>query len=541
MGLMHPALWVLFRLRLRGLGRRVLRGVKSPKGAISFALGLGVFCMWLAPSLLMASSAKASDLERLHTVYPMIVFGLTAVTLLTSAGERAIYFNPAEVAFLFAGPFSRRQLLVFKQLISVMGVLFSAVIFAVIMARFGAVWYAAYVGVFLTLLFVHFLTTAVMLVGQMFAERAYTRLRKAILAGLGAAVVVSVWPVVSAGADRGLVAILTEARQAGVLRYLLIPLEPFARATTAVSVFPDLVLWAGVCLAANAILFALVIRLDAEYRDAAVAISQRMHGRIERARRSGMAAGTGTTARWRMPGLPWFGGAGPIAWRQLTNAARNSRGLLMMVMFLGIGVGAPLLVKGREFEGFWALLASALIWLTIMLTMALRFDFRADLDQMDWLKMLPIRPLAIAAGQVVTPVLLCTALHAAALGFAGYLQGMPEVAAAAVVFAIPLNVLLFGTENVLFLLFPIRQAVFSPGDFQMFGRQLLMMLVKMIVAAAGSGIAFAAGAVVYWLAGGSMVAGGAAAWFVLAAVAASSIPLGAWAFRRFDISTDMPA
>ncbi|MCP4640572.1 MAG: hypothetical protein GY851_09075 [bacterium] len=542
MALMHPALFTLLRLRVRGLFRRMGGSLRTPKGVIMTLVGLGMFGLWLAPSLVLAFKGEGQDPAQLRLFFPLGVLGLTAITLFTSLGDRAIFFNPAEVAFLFAGPFGRRELLAFKTLVSLVGTLFSSLIFTVIMVRFGAPIQSAYVGVFLSFMFVNLLTTAVLLIGQMIEERAYTRARKLLLLGLLIVVATAVGPAVSEGADRGFVEVLREARLSSPLRDLLIPFEPFARVVTAQRVFPDLLGWGAAALAIDFALFILVIYLDAEYRDTAVSVSQKMSRRLEQVKRSGMGHGTGaTTAKRRIPPLPWLGGAGPIVWRQLNNAVRNSRSVLILAVFMAVGVIGPLAVRGGELEKLLPALVGGMIWLTIILTMTLRFDFRADVDQMDWIKMMPFPPAALMAGQIAVPILICTAFQALGFGFVAHVRQTPELLPLCVAFAVPVNIILFGTENVIFLLWPTRQAVFSPGDFQAFGRHLLMMMVKTLVALGCCAVAAGIGALGYYATGGSLVVGGIVGWIVLTSLSLVVIPSGAWAYKRFDISMDMPA
>src|SRR5439155_24743 len=80
---------------------------------------------------------------------------------LFSQGERGIYFSPGEVNFLFAGPFTRRQLLVFKITSNALIGLVTSLFFTLLLrihARWGV---AAYVGLFLTFLFLQLFTTAI--------------------------------------------------------------------------------------------------------------------------------------------------------------------------------------------------------------------------------------------------------------------------------------------------------------------------------------------------------------------------------------------
>ena len=51
-----------------------------------------------------------------HTrrVGPLLLFAYCALTVLFASAEHGISFTPAEVQFLFSGPFSRRQVLAYK-------------------------------------------------------------------------------------------------------------------------------------------------------------------------------------------------------------------------------------------------------------------------------------------------------------------------------------------------------------------------------------------------------------------------------------------
>ena len=105
---------------------------------------------------------------------------------------------------------------------------------------------------------------------------------------------------------------------------------------------------------------------------------------------------------------------------------------------------------------------------------------------------------------------------------------------------LPTNLMLFGVENTMFHLKPKRTAAFSPGDFQIFGRQLLFMLIKGFLVGIAWLVALAIGVVVSYVLSGNRIAGGAVAWAVLMGFAAATVPCVAWAFRRHDVSLDTP-
>jgi len=537
--MLHPALYKLLSLRMRGMRRRMLRGIKTPKGAVFFGLGVLMFAIWLGPSVVFAFRENATDSAQLEAAMPLIILGMCLLTLISSAGERAIYFSPGEVEFLFPGPFGRRELLGYKVLGLLVGVLFSSALFSVIFLRYASSWLAAFAGVFLSLTFVQLFSMSLLLAGQLMAERAYTRMRMAVLIAFGLVLAAAVGPAIAMRGMGKFGEAVVKAQESPWLQYAFLPLRPFAKTVAAEHVFPDLILWSGIALAINGALFAFIIWLDAEYRETAIGVSQKLYSRIQRAQRSGMAP-TASSSRGRVPQLPWLGGAGPIAWRQMTNALRNARSMMLILLLVALAIGIPTVARGESDVKIWPMTLAMAIWLTVFLSMMIRFDFRSDVEQMDWLKMMPLKPWALVTGQLAVPVLICSALQVALVAVTVQIAGRPELLAITIAFAPPFNILIFGIENALFLLAPTRVVAFSPGDFQVFGRQLLFLLVKLVLVSVAAGVAFGGGALVYVLSGSAMVLAIVSGWVFLTAQALVMIPTAAWAYRRFDVSLDTP-
>src|SRR4029077_2707144 len=132
----------------------MFRGAKTPRGAIFLIVGVVVFVMWLVPSVMQAVYAPRSTPEQVLTYFPLAMLAFCAMSLITTAGERAISFTPAEVDFLFPGPFSRRQLLGYKSARSVFGGLFTASLFSIIFMRHAQRWASGWIALFLGLIFV---------------------------------------------------------------------------------------------------------------------------------------------------------------------------------------------------------------------------------------------------------------------------------------------------------------------------------------------------------------------------------------------------
>jgi hypothetical protein len=543
---MDQALIKLLRFRFRGALRRSFRGIKTVRGAVFFVLGLGTLLLWLGPQvmiLFVAGHAPRADPQVLRDVLPLVLFGLSLMAMLSAARMEGIHFTAAEVDFLFSGPFSRRQLLLYKLSSGMMASLFVALIFSMMLMRYASLWTAACLGAFLTLVFIHLLTTALVLAGQTLAQRMYTRARKAMmLVILGLAVIFAArWlPIFF---DRGFQEAAHRMRDSAVWFWLVMPLEPFVRTITAEKIMPELIGWAAAAAAVDLALLALAVRIDVNYLESSLGASQTRYLMLQRRRSTGRVVVKPRVA-WRVNQLPWLGGAGPIAWRQLTTAIRSVYGLLFFFLIVLCVAAASLLSLSQIQKSSEAvtILTTQICFLTVFSTRAVAFDFRGDLDYMDWAKSLPLRPIAIVLGQLAVPVLLMTAIHVLFItAVAAFAQGSRTMFLAALLFSPPFNFLLFGVDNLFFLLFPNRAVAATPGDLQHIGRTMMEFFVKMFVLALGCGAAAALGAAGYWITGGSWAVTLALSWLGLLFCGCLVIPLIAWAYRRFDVSTDTPA
>jgi hypothetical protein len=530
---------MLYTLQARALVRRFVGNVRSVKGALLAFFFVAVIGLWLAPVVWGAHVAPRTDPRVVRDAAPLLLLAMAVMALVTSGGEKAVAFTPAEVDFLFPGPFTRRQLLAYKIGKALAGILFSATLLSIVLLRHSTGWLQAWCGVFLAVLFMHLLSIAITLVAQSAGERAYTRLRKVFIGLVVVALGGAAWLLVRRVGRVEFAEVSRVLHGSRVGAVLLAPLDVFGQVFTAQSWHDGLVYGAfAVCV--NAVLLFVVFYLDVNYLEAAAARSQVVYARIQRLRRGGLAAlaGPGKRARGAVPQLSFMGGMGPVAWRQMTNAVRSSRGLLLVMLIVAVSVGPIVATSRRGSVG--ASVVGVVAWMTLFVVGWLRFDFRADLDLMDHLKSLPLRPWAVAAGQIATPALLMTACHGLiVLGIVAVSRRFDGFFVAAVALSLPFNVLLFGVENLIFLLFPTRAAA-TPADFQGYGRQLLVFFAKGVLILIAGGLAATAGYAVY-LVSGSRPAAVAAGGVVLSVIAVATIPAVGWAYERFDVATDVPA
>jgi len=532
----HPLIFLL-ALQGKALGRRLTRGLRTVKGAFLIIFGVAMIVLWLLPSVMSGNGQPPANPETIRTVAPVALLGICLMNVIASGGERAITFSPAEVDFLFPAPFTRRQLLAFKIGKSLAGITFSSLLMSAAFLRHAGGWGQAVLAAFLTLIFMQLFSMAVALLAQSAGERAYTWGRKIVLGVVALAIAIPILPSLLRGGQGGIVEVAATLRQSAIGSVVLAPLEAFGRLFTATKWFPEVAMYAGIALAINAALLWIVLRLDADYLEASAAKSTALHERIQRLKQGGLMGAGKVTARGSLPLLPYWRGAGPIIWRQMTSVLRSSRGMLLMLAIGAIAAG-PLLMSASQ-ENPTSKTIGLLAWITIMAVGWLRFDFRGDLQRMDHLKSLPTARWAVAAGQIATPTLILSLVHILILaGVMIATKQAPVGLVMAVALSLPFNALLVGIENVLFLYYPVRVAV-GAGDFQGFGRQMLTLMAKLILMLIAGGLAALAGLLAHTLTD-SWLAAGVAAGVVLSIIAATVVLWAGAAFGRFDVAGDLP-
>lgn len=548
---MNAALWQLLGLQCCGWVRKVWRSLHTVKGALLVVLGLVVFVPWLL-SLLMAPQAGAGiPADKLLRFGPAVFLLYCLTTVLFSKGERAIYFTPAEVNFLFPGPFTRRQLLGYKLTANVLFGLPST-LFMSLLFQIHARWYlACFLGLFCAYLFLLLFTVAVNLLAITIGASASTRGRKLLLVALGALVAVALFQA-ARGAGPGGRALFERIEHTPVWKTIATPLRWFVQLfLVQPGDWLDLARYTALAGGVTLVLVLVVFLLDAHYLEAAATASERIYTQLQRMRRGEAGglrwSGGSGKVRLSLPSFPWWGGIGPVAWRQTVTALRSLGRLALLVLILGPILAGPLIAEsggdgGHQKEMAPFIVGGVLMYLSLLLTALVPFDFRGDLDRMEVLKALPLSAWRVAVGQLVTPVVLISLVQMLVLAVTQVAWGqLQPLLLAGMAFAPPLNFLVFGLDNLLFLWFPSRVVASNPGDFQMMGRNVLFLFTKVLVVGVAGLLAFGVGLGVYLVAGRSLTAALAAAWLVLAACAAALVPLLALAFNAFDVSHDIPA
>jgi hypothetical protein len=536
------------RLQTGGWARKFYRSLHTVRGVLLALVGLAVIGFWIWGTMLTPREAAAVDAEGLRRSGPAFFLAYCVLTVLLSRGDRAIYFSPAEVNFLFTGPYTRRELLIYKILASVL-IGLPTTLFMTVLLRIHANWFlAAYIGLFLAFLFMQLFTMAVSLIAISIGTKAYTHGRKILIALIVLAAAVVLFRASQKGGGGGFAGIFQQVQDTPVWKVLTAPLSCYIEVfLTPKGDWSTLLYWTGLSSGFTVVLVMIVLLLDAQFLETAAATSERLYSQIQKIRRGEAVTISWSDpgkARWGLPSFPFWGGVGPIAWRQTTTALRSLGRLAIVVLILAPVMIGPMFTGDRRRSSFeeFTFVAGMLAWLSMLLTTLVPFDFRGDLDRMEVLKTLPIPAWRVVVGQLIAPILILGTLQLICLvSFVAAMDLGNRLLVWGVLFLLPLNFLLFGLDNLLFLWFPSRIFATNPGDFQALGRNVLILLVKMVVMVGAGLLGGAAGWLVWYLTGGQLDAALLAGWIILVMFAAILVPLAAIAFRNFDVSRDMPA
>ncbi|MGH7336673.1 MAG: putative ABC exporter domain-containing protein, partial [Myxococcota bacterium] len=323
------------------------------------------------------------------------------------------------------------------------------------------------------------------------------------------------------------------------------PARPFVATASA----PTVLAWLAYACASLAILAALVAhicRLEVPYREAAIRHSERRALRFARMRSGGGAFGASTSSVRRVPMFPHLAGAGPVAWRQFQELARNPRGVLMLLSIVALvaaaSIGIPWLRGGDPFLVMRMGRAGLFLVVCMPLLMGdnLACDFRRDLDRMGQLKTWPVPPLALAAGQIAPAAAFATAVQLFGVLALMGVAAMPLAFTLLVLGLLPaVSWVALCIDNLLFLWMPYRTVPEDPGDVAFVGRTFATALFKFSVITIILGATFLIGVEALNATRSPVAAVGAPLLCLLLACAGGTIAV-ANAFRRYDVGRHAP-
>lgn len=537
---MDRSLWLLIQLRSLAWIRVWGKNLKTLKGALLALVGAFVFLPLFGSALFAPRVQTGAQLDAVRRYGALGLLVYCILNVMLSSGDRVVYYSPAEVNFLFSGPYRPRQLLLYKVAAGAGAGLITALLMACAFAPHSARFLSSYVGLFLILQLIHLFSMSVGLVAGTVGALAFSRGRQLLLVGVGLLIAAALIPL---GRDLWALPpmlLVERTLHSPAMSAVTMPFRPFVMAYASERLWPDLVGWSMVALAVDLTFLGLVLMLNARFVEASASASVRIYDKIRRARRGEGWTGA-VKARVSLPMLPWWGGIGPNLWRQLTSVSRSPAKLGMIAFLFMVPIVMILVVRRADESASktFAPLIAFYVSMTFIASSTVGYDFRPDLGRMEDLKTLPIRPTRLVMSQLITPVLvLCCGQWLTLGAVAFFLAPEPSFLVATAALMAPANLILIAVENLYFLWYPYRTAGINSFDFQSLGRQFLLVLGKMATVGLSAGLSGGAGAVAYWIGDGSLSLTVAVAWLVALACGLGLVPLVALAFDQFDVAAD---
>ncbi|MBD3268264.1 hypothetical protein GF373_16485 [bacterium] len=539
--MIHPSLLFLLKLRFYAGLRQMKRNVKSPKKAVVYVAIVAWFCLAFGPSLLTGMNSKPTDPQVVRLWIAGIMFLLFVMQFLFSVGDKAVNFKPSEIDFLFTGPFSRRQLVLYKIVFSYATSFFPLLIFSFVLFPHAPWFLALVIGVFFGQNLIQLAAILFALIRQSLPLQMYSKTRRYLLLGIVVVGLVGIKQVLPLELRVPTFAELQQAMQASVLKYILFPFDVFGRIIVA-GTWVELLTWAPIGILLNGILIGLILQMDRDFVELSWQASHRFSERLKKAQSSGamISSKLKGEVKTRLPMFPRLAGVGPLLWRQILQFMRSSKSVAIIHFVVPLFVGPVFFFFGAEKETAFILIG-ILAYVTFLFSFHLRWDFRIDLDQIAWFKRLPMSALGIVVSEISMPVFLLTSTQLLALmSYAVCVRHNLGILGIAALFTFPINTMLASIQNFVFLLFPIRVEANTAGDMSNFGKGLALFFFMSILILLCGGLSAGLGLLAYFLFFDSVVAFIAVSWISLSGMSMLLIPCVLWAYLRFDVS-DLPA
>ena len=536
----------------------MLRGFTNPRRVIWSIIGLMLAILWFSNALTIVFRQSA-DIEQFRKWVPLGLLAYALWHVIKVAFQRpeeAIEWTPAERELLSGGPFQRWELIIYRLAGVASAGLVKSLLFTVLMLPELSLFLAAFAGTFLALMFLDLIRLGVEVTTHGMSKIAYLTFRWTttliiLVIGVFSLVIAANTPVSLAtntvGLSLGLIGHVFKSSASLVEtpfgETLIAPFQVFSQLITATSYSATTFGWLTIAVAMVGGSLVILIRLDRYFSEA---IQQREEDAYppQQPMKQNYPQKTATTPR--LARIPQWHGGGPIAWRQIVGAFKQRSSLTFALALPGGLACLPLYVYADGTQAVLSVAAALVFYTFLLLPSALKFDFRRDIRRMIVLKTLPIRPIFLVIGQITAPVALAFLFQLSVLIITMAVRPYPIwIMTTILALLIPLNILIFALDNLVYLLYPYR---LNQEGIEILLRTTLTFTAKGLLFAMALGITFAWGFIANFLSRSLLsTSSHSATIFVigmgLMLCGASGLLLHglSLAFLRFDPSQDTPA
>lgn len=551
----------LLLMQTRGKLRRSWKKVSSPRRAIPTILVAVLMLLYVLQVYIALAFRESSGNVPIAQIAPLGMLSILLMKLLAVCVDRkksGAGYRDEEIHNLIGGPFSLDQVRLFRICGHAVSIFFTS-IFAAVFFRFHvASFFAALSGAFLAMLFTYLVYSTVAVAAVNAPDKVYNWIRNICCCVVGSLFAFVLFRVSQRSVSNleflracGEEAIMLSQTLIG--RALMSPFRVFSNVVVAESAFQWLA-WIGPSLLLNYVALQALLQIE-------VALDERTKHRMrsdfsERDAQGTLTSAADQTVSFADAGfdktLPWLYGAGPIIWRQVRAIRRLRGGLgwLLLPLSLAFSVGGYLAYDPQQ--GAFQTIAVIVVLTSVFLPGLLPFDFRGDLKGLSALKMMPLSPQSVVVGQLTVPVCILTVFQLGALStLVLHDRSLVSSVLLTMCFLLPTNTIILALENLVFLLYPYRVSEF---DMQATIRRIVMLMMKfcviffaaLLAALAGLGVLGLKLSVGRW----TWLSEAISRWHqplfyvsqfcVLSGVAVGVLWATCWAYRRFDLSEDLP-
>jgi hypothetical protein len=473
----HPATIQLLWLQSRGRRRRWWSKFCQPRRLALSAVACILTVVWLGNTAMTIWLREQASQETLHAMLSWgFVFysGWHVVKAAFFRPENALDLSPDEQNLLVAMPLPPRDLVAFQFASTTLPTLLKAGLFTLLLLPDLHCLPLGLLGILLGMVLLELLRMAIQICAWAMSRRAYLFYRAVVVAGLvtvglfiGALVVrdITMSRQLNAGGGIGqrLIDVLVQLR-ASQFGFIGLPFEPVVRLTLADAITPTtgglaiaiVAVTAGLATAVSG-LYGVAIKAVADREKRAYATNAMACDNRGPLSESECRSSLEIKSQPRVLRIPRWGGAGPLAWRQLMGARRHAGSVATAMVAPAILASAPSFTVPNPHIAFLISTGALSFYTFLLLPTALRFDFRRDLDRLATLKGMPLPPFATAAGQIFAPVFITSLFQGAVLLFVAIVLSLsPMYPLIAMLVMLPLNALVFGLDNLIYLLYPYR-------------------------------------------------------------------------------------
>jgi len=503
---------------MRNQLRARLRRLRQPRYAIALILGVGYFTLIFGRPLFFGGRSAGTGVEGItgdaraisQAIGTGILFVIVALPWIFPSRQRpALAVSQADVQFLFTAPISRRRLIRYKLLRSLVGALLSSA-FLTILTRANGFGQAlrTFLGIGLTLALLNLHFTGISLHRVPASTPGTTALVRRWLPSVIALVLVVIvardlltrWPEVDAAVAAGgdMMSELARLTMSGISRVVLWPFHAIVALPLAdsASAFMKALPWPLFAIALN---YLWVVSTDVPFEEASAELAEK----IARVRKEGLKA-----LRKSRPAVATPFTLAPdglmetaILWKNLISMRRSLSWLTLLPFFpLLIALGTAMVFAGgggTSRADALTIVSMVVAALTVVMgPLMLRADLRQDLPSLSVLRTWPMRGATMVRGQVLAPALVLSLIVWLALTACVFFsllgssqidlvrRGSYFLAAATIAPGVILVQLLI--QNGLAVTFPSWVTTGPPrGGVEVMGQRMLLMIVGMLGLAAG--------------------------------------------------------